>query len=129
MEVRDSYMDNEAVLKKIEEINRSKEWSMYRLSKESGIAQSTLSSLFGRRANISLPKLGRICSAFGLKMSDFFSLLEEEAEDGESGQNDYEIIEMVQKAAMLSKNDRRLLRSMVIVMEELERENRSKGER
>jgi len=62
-------------------------------------------------------------------MSDFFSLLEEEAEDGESGQNDYEIIEMVQKAAMLSKNDRRLLRSMIIVMEELERENRSKGER
>jgi len=36
-------MDNEAVLKKIEEINKSKEWSMYRLSKESGIAQSTLS--------------------------------------------------------------------------------------
>lgn len=96
-------MDNEAVLKKIEEINRSKEWSMYRLSKESGIAQSTLSSLFGRRANISLPKLGRICRAFGLKMSDFFSLLEEDAKRGESGQDDYEIIEMVQMAAMLSK--------------------------
>lgn len=115
-------MDNEAVLKKIEEINKSKEWSMYKLSKESGIAQSTLSSLFGRRANISLPKLGRICQAYGLKMSDFFSLLEEEAEDGESPQNDYEIIEIVQKTAILSENNRRLLRSIIRVMEELERE-------
>jgi len=122
-------MDNEAVLKKIEEINRSKEWSMYRLSKESGIAQSTLSSLFGRRANISLPKLGRICQAFGLKMSDFFSLLEEETEEGDSGQKDYEIIEMVQKTAALSYNNKRLLRSMILVMEELEREKKRKGER
>ncbi len=121
-------MDNEAVLKKIEEINKSKEWSMYRLSKESGIAQSTLSSLFGRRANISLPKLGRICQAFGIKMSDFFSLLEEKTEEEDTCQSDYEIIEMVQKAATLSRNNRRLLRSMIIVMEELERENRRKGE-
>lgn len=115
-------MDNEAVLRKIEEINKSKEWSMYKLSKESGIAQSTLSSLFGRRANISLPKLCKICQAFGLKLSDFFSLLEEDTELKEPEQKDYETIEMIQKAAMLSKNNRRLLRSMIIVMEELERE-------
>ncbi len=119
-------MDNEAVLKKIEEISQSKEWSMYRLSKESGIAQSTLSSLFGRRANISLPKLCKICQAFGLKLSDFFSMLEEDAEDGEPHQNDYEMIELIQKAAVLSKNNRRLLRSMIIVMEELEREKNNK---
>ncbi|MEY8356338.1 helix-turn-helix transcriptional regulator [Lachnospiraceae bacterium 54-53] len=115
-------MDNEAVLKKIEEICKSKEWSMYRLSKESGIAQSTLSSLFGRRANISLPKLGRICQALGLKLSDFFSLLEAEARSGEPEQKNYETIEMIQKAETLSKNNRRLLRSMIMVMEELERE-------
>lgn len=118
-------MDNEAVLKKIEEINKSKEWSMYKLSKESGIAQSTLSSLFGRRANISLPKLGKICQAFGLKLSDFFSMLEE-AEASKQRQSDYEMIELIQKAEFLSKNNRRLLRSMIIVMEELEKEKNKK---
>lgn len=118
-------MDNEAVLKKIEEINKNKDWSMYRLSKESGIPQSTLSSLFGKRANISLPKLDSICKAYGLKMSDFFILLEEE--NGETKQNDYEIIEMVQKAEVLSENSRRLLRSIIAVMEKLDREKTGNG--
>ncbi len=116
-------MDNEAVLRKIEEINQSRNWSMYKLSKESGIAQSTLSSLFGRRANISLPKLFRICEAFGLKVSDFFTLLEEGSGSGASCSNDYEIMEMIQKAATLSEHDRRLLRTIIIVMEQLEKES------
>lgn len=119
-------MDNEAVLRKIEEINQSRNWSMYKLSKESGIAQSTLSSLFGRRANISLPKLFRICEAFGLKVSDFFALLEGDSGSGSSCSHDYEIMEMIQKSSTLSEHDRRLLRTIIIVMEQLEKEQLEK---
>ncbi|WP_367565898.1 helix-turn-helix domain-containing protein [Lacrimispora sp.] len=119
-------MDNEAVLRKIEEINQSRNWSMYKLSKESGIAQSTLSSLFGRRANISLPKLFRICEAFSLKVSDFFALLEEDSGSESSCSHDYEIMEMIQKASTLSEHDRRLLRTIIIVMEQLEKEQLEK---
>lgn len=116
-------MDNEAVLRKIKEICKSKEWSMYRLSRESGIAQSTLSSLFARRANVSLSKLDRICLAFGMKMSDFFALLEAEEEKGKkSGWADHEVVQMLKEAEGLSPNNKRLLRAMITVMEELERE-------
>lgn len=114
-------MDNEAVLRKIKEICNSKEWSMYRLSRESGIPQSTLSSLFARRANVSLSKLDRICSAFGMKMSDFFALLESE-EEKKSGWAEHEVVQMLKEAEGLSSNNKRLLRAMITVMEELERE-------
>lgn len=119
-------MDNEAILKKIEEISKSREWTMYRLSKESKIAQSTLSSLFNRRANISISKLVRICGAFEMKLSEFFSILEKEQEEGNSCSCDYEMIELLRKTASLSSGDRRLLRSMILFMEEIKREKNAK---
>lgn len=114
-------MDNEAVLNMIQEICGYKEWSAYKLSEESGISKSTLSTMFGHKGNISLTNLSKICDAFHLKMSDFFALLEEnEKEEGDREWKDRNAAVMMLEARNLSPNNKRLLRSMISVMEELE---------
>ena len=52
-------------------------WSIYRLSVESGISQSTLTNMFNRETLPSITTLECICSAFGITMSEFFLEKEE----------------------------------------------------
>ena len=47
-------------------------WSMYRLSKEAGIPQSTLTNLYKRGNAPTIATLEAICSAFGISLSQFF---------------------------------------------------------
>ena len=63
------------ILKKINKMRLDRNWSIYRLSVESGISQSTLTNMFNRETLPSITTLECICSAFGITMSDF--LLEE----------------------------------------------------
>ena len=60
-------------LQRIKELLDEREWSEYRLSKESGVAQSTLANMFKRNNAPSLPTLEAICSGFGITLSQFFS--------------------------------------------------------
>ena len=60
------------VLKKINKIRLERNWSVYRLSIESGISQSTLTNMFNRETLPSITTLECICSAFGMTLSDFF---------------------------------------------------------
>lgn len=116
-------MNNQAVLNMIQEICRCKGWSTYRLSEESGISKSTLSTMFGHNSNISLSNLDKICDAFGLKMSDFFVLLEEEEKAEENRQwKDRKTAVMMLEARNLNHYNQRVLRSMITVLEELVRE-------
>lgn len=48
-------------------------WSEYRLAKESGLSQSTISNIFKRHSLPSIPTLEIICNAFGITLSQFFS--------------------------------------------------------
>lgn len=66
------------VLRKINKIRIERNWSVYRLSIESGISQSTLTNMFNRETLPSITTLECICSAFGISLSDFF-LEEDEA--------------------------------------------------
>ena len=43
-------------------------WSEYRLAKESGLSQSTISNMFSRNTTLEV-----ICDAFGLTLAQFFS--------------------------------------------------------
>lgn len=70
--------ENEQVLTKIEELCAEREWSKYKLSKESNIKQSTITSIFIKRSMVSLPNLWKICKAFGMTISQFFNLIEKE---------------------------------------------------
>lgn len=69
-------MDNESILKKIEELMEIRGMSRYKLSKLSGIKQSTLTTMLNKRSVVSVSNLEKICHAFGISMSDFFAMLE-----------------------------------------------------
>ena len=47
-------------------------WTEYRLSKQSGLSESTLGNIFRRNTMPSLSTLEAICSGFGITLSQFF---------------------------------------------------------
>lgn len=48
-------------------------WTEYRLAKESGLSQSTITNMFSRNTAPSIPTLEAICGAFGITLSQFFA--------------------------------------------------------
>lgn len=50
-----------------------REWSEYRLAKESGLSQSTLANIFNRNTVPSISTLEMICNAFHITLAQFFS--------------------------------------------------------
>lgn len=61
------------VLKHIKELADQRKWSINHLAKIADVPQSTLSGLFQRNNCPTIPTLERICDAFGITMSEFFS--------------------------------------------------------
>ncbi len=61
------------VLDRILELRMERGWSEYKLSEESGIAQTTISSWFRKNICPSVPSLEKICSAYNISMSQFFN--------------------------------------------------------
>lgn len=74
------------ILKRITKLRKERGWSMYRLSKEAGIPQSTLTNLYQRGNDPTISTLDSICKAFGISLGQFFNddsyaSLTEEQED------------------------------------------------
>lgn len=61
------------VLGRIRQLMEEREWTLYRLSKESGVQQSTLGNLWRRNNVPSVYTLEQICRAFGITLSEFFA--------------------------------------------------------
>lgn len=61
------------ILKKINKMRLDRGWSIYRLSVESGVSQSTLTNMFNRETLPSITTLEYICTAFGISLSEFFA--------------------------------------------------------
>ena len=59
---------NERIRQLLDERN----WSEYRLAKESGLSQSTIANLFKRNTVPSVMTLGAICKGFGMTLAQFF---------------------------------------------------------
>jgi len=60
------------VVNRIIELKERNNWSDYRLSKEAGISQSTLSNLINRGNSPSIFTLEKICNAFEITLAQFF---------------------------------------------------------
>ena len=73
-------MENERLLAKIEDLMKQRGYSRYRLSQLSGIKQSTLTTMFNKRSTVSIDTLTKISQAFGMKCSEFLSLVEDDPE-------------------------------------------------
>lgn len=65
-------MREEYVLKKVTQLLQERNWTLYRLAKESEISYSTLSNTFHRNNVPSVSTLMRICDGFGITLSEFF---------------------------------------------------------
>lgn len=63
-------MDTHARLR---QLLRERGWTEYKLSKECGLAQSTIGNIFRRNTVPSLDTLETICNGFGITMSQFFA--------------------------------------------------------
>lgn len=61
------------VLDRILQLRFERGWSEYRLSEESGIAQTTISSWFKKEVYPSIPSLEKICKAYNISLAQFFN--------------------------------------------------------
>lgn len=61
------------VLQKITYLRNQRGWTEYQLSEMSGLTQSTISSWYRKGMLPSIPSLEKICLAFGITLSQFFS--------------------------------------------------------
>ena len=66
-------MEINATLLRLKCILEQKHWSVYKLSKESGIPYSSLTNIFYRNTEPTLPTLRKICIGLNISMSDFFA--------------------------------------------------------
>jgi len=58
--------------KRLRQLMNERNWSEYRLAKETGLSQSTISNLFKRNTVPSIATLEVICNGFGITLSQFF---------------------------------------------------------
>ena len=57
---------------RIRQLMSERQWTEYRLAKESGLSQSTIANLFKRNTVPSIPTLEAICLGFGITLAQFF---------------------------------------------------------
>ena len=58
---------------RIKQIMEEKNISEYRLAKQSGLSQSTISNIFVRNTAPTIPTLEAICNGLGITMAQFFA--------------------------------------------------------
>ena len=61
------------ILDKILELREKRGWTEYRLSEESNLPQSTISSWYSKKMTPSFSSLEKICNAFHITLSQFFA--------------------------------------------------------
>lgn len=90
-------------LERIRGLLNNRNWSLYKLSKVSGIPQSTLFNMFNRNNDPSISTLEDICRAFGITLSQFF------ADEGELVALNKEQSEMLEKWSTLTSEQKTAL--------------------
>ena len=58
---------------RLQQLLRERGWTEYKLSKECGLAQSTIGNIFKRKTLPALETLETICKGFGITLSQFFA--------------------------------------------------------
>ncbi len=94
------------VLERIKQLMAQRGWSIYRLGKESGLAQSTLSHVFRKDSEPTISTLETICKTFGMTMGEFFA-------EGEFVPLTEEQRGLLDKWALLTAEQRQLVLNMI----------------
>lgn len=93
-------------LTRLKQLLQERGWTEYRLSKECGLAQSTIGNIFRRNTVPSIPTLETICGAFGITLAQFFS-------DGDTVELTPELKEIFDCWVSLSPSQKTALLQMV----------------
>ena len=91
---------------RIRQLMDERQWTEYRLAKESGLSQSTVANLYKRNTVPSVTTLEAICKGFGITLAQFFcegSMVELSAEQKV----------MFDRWVSLSKEQKKLLMELI----------------
>lgn len=89
------------VLERILQLRLERNWSEYKLSEESGIAQTTISSWFKKEIYPSIPSLEKICKAYNISMAQFFNF---DNEPVTLSEEQYELLENYNRLTVQQQN-------------------------
>ena len=67
-------MHESEIIERIHQLCAMRNWTIYRLSKESGITYSTLCTMLHKASAPSIPTLMKLCNGFGITLSEFFDI-------------------------------------------------------
>ena len=59
--------------KRIKELMDERGWTVFELAKRSGLAQTTISNMWRRNTEPTIPSLCALCNGFGITLSLFFA--------------------------------------------------------
>ena len=93
------------ILRRIDELRRERNWSIYKLADEAGITQSTLANMFTRKTLPSLTTLTQLCEAFNMSLSEFFY-------EGKKGYSLDESI-LIENYRKLKLNDKEIVNNLI----------------
>ncbi len=93
-------------LERVQQLIDERHWTPYKLSKESGLPQSTVANLFNRNYDPSITTLEAICGGLGITMSQFFA-------EGELVELTPEQKQFFNDWAVLSPEDKLLVEQLV----------------
>ncbi len=96
------------ILKKINKLRIERNWSVYRLSVESGLPQSTITNMFNRETLPSITTLEMLCQAFKISLSDFFKENADENSEAESN--------LLATYNSLSKEEQKLISDLIYIL-------------
>jgi len=101
------------VNQKLQKMLVDRGWSEYRLSKESGLSESTIANIFKRNNVPTIATLEAICSGFGITLSQFFT-------DGEMVELTYDLKVLFESWRPLSKAQKEAAIKMLQAMNQKE---------
>ena len=88
---------------RIRQLMAERGWTIYRLAQESGLSQTTISNIFKRNNQPSLPTVNAICDAYGITLAQFF------AGEGRRPDLSKEQREIIETWDELGRDERRIL--------------------
>ena len=93
------------VLEKITSLREERGWTTYRLSKLSGIPQSTISTWYRKNLMPPIDKLEIICQTFGITLAEFFNdtdVLVAMTEEEKNMLSQWNLLTPAQRAAVIN---------------------------
>lgn len=67
-------MEETEIIARIKDLCEARNWTIYRLAKQSGITYSTLCTMLHKETAPSVPTLVKLCRGFDISLSEFFDI-------------------------------------------------------